>query len=438
MERLYVSANRRFLVQGDGRPFFWLGDTAWSLFHRLAREEADSYLENRARKGFNVIQAVALAEHDGITRGNAYGDLALIDADPEQPNDAYFAHVDYVVAKAAELGLYIGLLPTWGDKVHLAWGVGPVIFTPENARVYGQFLGERYRSDTNIIWILGGDRVLVNRDTDYSPTWREMALGILDSIQDDHIPLMTFHPQGGRGSSEYLHDEPWLSLNMWQSGHGERDRPNWDMIASDYKRRPIKPVLDGEPNYEDHPIGFKAENGYFRDYDVRKAAYRAVFSGACGHTYGHHSIWQFYSETRDPVTSPDRTWSEAIDRPGAFQVGYLRRLMESRPYLSRIPDQSLLVTAPGDGPSHIRATRCAEGSYAMIYVPTPGRRVQVDLSSLSGQEIVAWWFNPRNGEADTLGEFMRGATATFNVPAVGPDWVLVLDDKSRGFGPPGA
>ena len=39
--QLKVSENQRFLVYADGKPFFWLGDTAWELFHRLNREEAD-------------------------------------------------------------------------------------------------------------------------------------------------------------------------------------------------------------------------------------------------------------------------------------------------------------------------------------------------------------------------------------------------------------
>ena len=58
-----VSKNRRYLMK-DGQPFFWLGDTAWELFHRLTREEADQYLKRRAEQEFTVIQAVALAEFD--------------------------------------------------------------------------------------------------------------------------------------------------------------------------------------------------------------------------------------------------------------------------------------------------------------------------------------------------------------------------------------
>src|SRR5688572_21040001 len=114
--QLRVSENQRYLQTADGKPFFWLGDTAWELFHRLTREEAERYLQNRAERRFTIVQAVALAELDGLNTPNAYGERPLIDNDPTRPNDAYFAHVDWIVARANALGMYVGLLPTWGDK----------------------------------------------------------------------------------------------------------------------------------------------------------------------------------------------------------------------------------------------------------------------------------------------------------------------------------
>ena len=155
---LKVSENKRFLVTADGQPFFWLGDTAWELFHRLTREEAERYLHNRAERRFTVIQAVALAEFDGLTTPNAYGDRPLVDNDPTQPERGVLRarRLDRR-ARPTRLGLYVGLLPTWGDKWNKKWGVGPEIFTPANAEAYGEWLGRRYK-DAGIIWILGGDR----------------------------------------------------------------------------------------------------------------------------------------------------------------------------------------------------------------------------------------------------------------------------------------
>jgi hypothetical protein len=75
--QIKVSSNHRFLTTKDCSPFFWMGDTDWELFHRLTREEAEEFLEVRRKQGFNVIQAVALAEENGIREPNRYGDLPL-------------------------------------------------------------------------------------------------------------------------------------------------------------------------------------------------------------------------------------------------------------------------------------------------------------------------------------------------------------------------
>ena len=169
--RIEVSANHRFLVDESGAPFFWLGDTAWEIFHRLTREESEDYLENRRQKGFNVIQAVALAEFDGLRVPNAYGELPFFDLDPARPNEAYFAHLDWVIARAAEKGMYIGLLPTWGDKVNRMWGAGPVVFDVQSARSYGEWIGQRYRQAANVIWILGGDRPETDKRVTITLRW---------------------------------------------------------------------------------------------------------------------------------------------------------------------------------------------------------------------------------------------------------------------------
>ena len=440
MQGIHVSSNRRFLVTEDGAPFFWLGDTAWELFHRCDRDEVEHYLENRRQKGFNLIQAVVLAEEDGLNTPNSLGHTPLLGNDPTRPDEAYFAHVDFVVERAAARGLYVGMLPTWGDKVNAAWGVGPVVFTAENARRYGRFLGERYRAAPNIVWILGGDRPVYDEGRDYGPITRAMARGIREGV-GGHA-LMTFHPSGGRGSSSEFHDEEWLDLNMWQSGHRVRDYPNWEMIGGDYARSPTKPTLDGEPCYEDHPIDpwsreWRPEHGYFRDHEVRKQAYRAVFAGAAGHTYGHHSVWQMYLPERPAKNHPYCTWLEALDRPGAGQMIHLRRLMTSRPYLTRIPDQGLLRSEEGSGGDHVRATRCSQGSYALVYIPNAGQAVEVELDWMAGETATVWWFRPRDGSSERVGEVPSRGAHSFTAPENGPDWVLVLDDASRRFPPPG-
>jgi hypothetical protein len=435
LPRLRVSGNQRFLVTADNQPFFYLADTAWELFHRLDRKQAVEHLTLRAAQGYTAIQAVALAELDGIRTPNAYGKLPLVDGDPTRPaQDGYWEHVDYIVDQANARGLYIALLPTWGSWVNSGRNDHSYL-TPRNAQPYGEFLGKRY-GRKGIIWILGGDRT----PTGFEATWRALARGIAIGVagkEDYSAVLMSFHPRGAETSSTWFHDDAWLDFNMHQTGHGLADKTmSWARIARDYARTPVKPVLDGEPLYEDHPLAFRSrDNGYSLDAHVRQRAYWDTFSGACGHTYGNHSVWQMYAPGRKPVNGPLLYWYEAIHRPGAAQMKHVRALLESRPYLSRVPDQSLVENAL-EGADHIVATR-GDG-YAFVYSPQ-GRKFTARLDGVGAKELKAWWYNPRTGTAEEAGTLPGSGTKEYACPAegFGADWVLVLDDAARRFPAPG-
>ena len=433
---LKVSDNRRFLTYTNGTPFFYLGDTAWELLHRCTLEETERYLADRAAKRFTVIQTVVLAELDGLHTPNRNGDLPLLDDDPRRPNEPYFAHVDTVVSLAGALGLHVGLLPTWGDKWNQKWGVGPEIFTPENAHAYGVFLGRRY-AEAPIIWILGGDRPIESEH--HLLIVRAMAAGLREGDGGRH--LMTMHTWGPHATSEYVHDEPWLDFHTCQSGHA-RNSANYRFIAADYARTPIRPCMDAEPGYEDMADNIRnLDGGYLDDWDARKALYWSLFAGAHGHTYGCNPVWQMWTPGREQVIYARRPWYEALHLPGSGQMQHARALLESRPFLARIPDQSLIASEPGTGAEHIRATRDSEGRYALVYIPagavTGAREIQLDLTKLAGDRVAAYWYDPRTGAARALGATPKRTPMTFTVPQGGPDWVLVLDDASCHFPPPG-
>ena len=231
----------------------------------------------------------------------------------------------------------------------------------------------------------------------------------------------------------HVHDEEWLDFNMIQSGHNALNGANYSMVEKDYSLTPVKPTLDGEPCYEDHPIDFKPANGYFDAADVRKAAYWALFAGAFGHTYGHHSIW---SMTREPAEYTIMDWKQALLRPGAAQMRHVRTLMESRPMQGRVPDQNLLASN-SEGANHLQA--CRGDGYAFIYSPN-GLAFKVNPEALSVSRIAATWYDPRTGNAIPAGEKAVDGIMTFRPPTSGrnEDWVLILDDPSKGYKLPGA
>jgi Protein of unknown function (DUF4038)/Putative collagen-binding domain of a collagenase len=430
-----VSPNRRYILK-EGKPFFWMGDTAWELFHRLDREEVDLYLNKRASQGFTLIQAVALAEMDGINSPNAYGDKPLIANDPTKPNEAYFKHVDFIIDKAAEYGLTIGLLPTWGDKIFAdRWGKGPEIFNIENAKIYGNWIANRYKDRKNIIWILGGDRNPRQGTTDVE-IWRSMAAGITEAVGGKDKAMITYHPQPNKeGASEWFHADDWFDFNMFQTGHC-RDNNVYDRIKGSYDRLPTKPTIDGEPIYEDHPVCFNAnEFGTTNAYDVRKALYLDIFSGAFGATYGCHDVWQMYSPKYEAVNGPHVFWKQALDLTAANQVKFLKKLIESRPFLDRIPDQTLIVENNLSAYERIQATR--GNDYAFIYTAL-GKSFTMNLARISGKEVVAVWFNPKNGVIKDIGKFENKGKKLFTPPTsgYGQDWVLVIDDAAKNYAKP--
>jgi len=430
--KLKVSENKRFLEFEDGTPFFYSGDTGWQLFQRLTKEDALKYLENRRQKGFTVIQAVALAELDGIYTPNVYGELSLVNGDPLHPNEKYFQHMDWVIKKAAEKGIFIGLLPTWGDKIDPQWGKGPKVFNTVNAQKYAAWIANRYKDYQNIIWINGGDRQ--GGGANFA-VWDVIGKTI-KSIDKNH--LMTFHPWGGTSSSAWFQDCEWLDFNMMQTGHAQRSYAIYkQLMIPDYNRQPTKPVLDGEPRYEDHPVNWLPDVlGWFNDADVRQAAYWGVFSGGMGSTYGCHPIWQFYDAGQDPIGLVRHTWKEDLDLPGSWDMLHLRRLMLSRDYLSRVPDQSILSDEYVPETDYIVAIR--GNGYALIYTPT-GTEINVDIDKLSFTKVNAYWFDPRTGESTFIESFAGTGKKKFKplTTGRGNDWVLVLDDAKKKYSAPG-
>ena len=427
-----VHPEKRYLQYQDGTPFFYLGDTSWELFHRQNLDDTRMYLTDRSMKGFNVIQAVILSEEDGLRTPNANGDLPFTDEQYAQPNEAYFKHVDAIIQLMDSLGMVAGLLPAWGDKINKAWGQGPVIFDSEQkAETYGRYLGNRYKNYKNIIWILGGDRDYTGFETIVRAMAKGIAIGI--SGKEDYSQcLMTVHPSGGGSSAKWFHDDAWLDFNMQQNGHCY-DTDAWERIQREYNLNPVKPIMDGEPLYEEHPVCFdRDKHGTSMDFQVRRFFYHEVFAGACGHTYGCHAIWQMWTPEREPVNGPIRSWQESLPLIGSYQMGYGRALMESRPFFTRIPDQSLIVKGQGEKTRYISATRDRNGSYAMLY-SEQGDPFAVNLHLLSGEKIIASWFDVRSGKCFTIGTYDKTACQWFYPPTQGKgnDWVLLLDEDRK-------
>jgi hypothetical protein len=171
-------------------------------------------------------------------------------------------------------------------------------------------------------------------------------------------------------------------------------------------------------------------------HQAREAAYWAVLAGASGHGYGCNDIWQMHDPTKVdstldysfPLIPPMNPWHVAIEYEGAYGLGYMRKLLEARPWHETVPDQSLIASGQGEGEDHVQAARAADGRFALVYTPQ-GAPFGIHLDKLSGKTVKARWYDPRQGTWTEVGQFAAGGEQAFTPPSSGEkqDWVLVLD-----------
>lgn len=437
LPKIKISKNQHYFTTEDGKPFFWLGDTGWLTLGKLDREGITTYIQDRKAKGFNVIQVMVLHNINAV---NVYGAKALVNDDVSKPitspgnhfnNKAeydYWDHIDYTLDVAQKNGIYLAMVPVWGTNVSKGDKV-----TKDQAQIYAQFLANRYKNRTNIIWLNGGD----THGNEFKDIWNAIGSTLKINNPDQ---LVTFHPFGRTDSSDDYHTASWLDFNMFQSGHRRYDQDtligsfkedNYKFVQRDLTLKPIKPTLDGEPSYEGIPHGLHDTlQPLWNDNDVRRYGYWSVFAGAAGYTYGHNAVMQMFRKGDKPAYGNKKLWSDAIHAPGASQMVHLKNLLLSFSYFERVPDQSLIVNQ-GEKYDYLIATRGDNiaFNYALIYTYN-GRKIGVNLGKIGGNKVMATWFNPRNGQKTKIGIFDNKGTKEFQPfgkKEDGNDWVLILE-----------
>ncbi len=412
---LRASPNQHHLVDQAGAPFLMQADSAWSMIVALTTNEVEVYLETRRAQGFNSI-IVNLLEHAYVGIDNLAGPPYnragqgpfLVPGDFATTNEAYFAHADWVLRQAASKGMFTLVTPCYmgypGNGS--GWYSEARANGVDKCREYGRFVGRRYRDFPNLAWIMWGDR---NAD-DSTPMVEAIVAGLRET---DTNHLMTAHFQRTISSRDNPVTAPWLTLNAAYPIDIVQT-----MCLREYRRTPAMPVFVLEAWYEnEHGISTAG---------LRRQAYTALLCGAAGHTYGNNPVWRF-----------DRGWQAALSSPGAAAMGYVPKLFQSRPWTTLVPDDAhqLVPSSFGAEFYYVAAARAADGSTAIIYIPEGGTK-PVDLRQMSGTLVKAWWYNPRDGNATPIGSYPTTGLVNFSAPT-GEDWVLVIDDSARGYGPPG-
>lgn len=405
---LHLESGKRYLLDAQNRPFLIQGDSPWSLISKLKREDVDFYLETRRQQGFNTVM-VSLIEHKFSDNppNNAYNTAPFTKAgDFSTPNEAYFAHAEYVIAKANEKGILVLLVPAYfgydgGDE---GWYQEVRANGTTKLRAYGQYVANRFRAYDNIIWVQGGD---------YDAPDKTLARAIANGIRDIDTSgkwLQTYHGNRGTAALEYLAttSDPWLNVNNIYT-----DQNTVVTEARTQYSGSSMPFLLIEAGYDNYEIDGAG---------VRAQAYQAVLSGAMGQLMGNFPVWYFGSG-----------WQSALTTTGAATLRYLPELFRSTSiaWWNLVPDSNgtVLTSSAGSGLGRAVAARTNDGSAVLVFTPV-SKTLTVDMSKLSASQVSARWFNPVTGAFTTISgsPFANTGTRSFTSPS-GRDSVLVLQSQ---------
>lgn len=409
---LKLAPGQRFIVDQNNQPFFIHGEAAWSLIANLRDEDVDRYLDDRQNKGFNAL-IVNLLEHQYAANApsNAYGDAPfLVAGDFTKPNEAYFAHADLVLQKAAARGMVVFLTPAYLGFNGGSEGWYQEMSTAGTAALttYGKFLGDRYKNYPNIVWLDGGD---------YNPPNKALVTAIVNGIKTfDPAHLHTAHVNQGSSPVAIYNSEGWLDFsNVYTYPVNNNAVPVYNKSLAEYGRSNWKPFFLAESTYEGE---YSAPQTL-----IRQQAYEALLSGAMGDFFGNRPIWLF-----------DPGWDSALNSRGSLDMVNVRLFFTSRHWEKLVPDSAHTFVTAGLGNStttHLVAARASDGSWGAAYIPT-ARTITVSLNGFSGI-VSAHWYDPTSGAMTTAtgSPFTNAGTINLTTPGLNAtataDWVLVFD-----------
>lgn len=396
----------RYLTYADGTPFFYLGDTHWTMPKEPFEEMFKTIVNTRVAQGFTVYQSQPhcyQGESDfqeyNLRDGLDEGDLAG------------FADLDRRFAYIAEAGLVHA-------NAHL-------FYVTELADSYGSY-PEDYLRRLSRYWVAryGAYPVLwfvaQEADNDYygafdaeNNPWKTVAdeTGACDPYRH---PL-TVHQEAASMDKKSAH-----GMNASKSAFGNLPAHTWwgvQWSPSLYKSPDFKLPMDFWDNGGMKPIiNFEGRYDFFwtKHFGARAQGWISFLNGMYGYGYGAIDIWAYggsgpdweaavNNDRRDKITPEDKStsWTESLFFETADQMGHMRRFFESLEWWElepRFSNRKWFIPwwcTPWWATSYSVASQGNDVYVAYFY--QDGRSTGM-LRGLDRDTYTAAWFNPRTGE----------------------------------------
>jgi len=381
---LRIHPSQRSFMHADGVPFFWLGDTGWSIPSVANLEELTFYLQTRRRQGFNIIQMNSLPQHDSSSK--EYRKPFITEHsqwDLDRPQPEYFQMLDTLLNQCLEAGILPALVVLWFDYVpetNVWWKLQKkAVFSPDQAARYARYLVAR-TSAFGTIYIITGDS---DFETSESAAVYDAAGNAVRESNPHNTPISA-HINGEIMTPQLLNQRTWLDFHMYQSGHGHSSLQRSSACAIHAAHlHPVRPVLNSEPMY-DHRYYLEPEKKSPERCQLRRIYWTSWFSGAtAGLTYGAHGIWSW---DRKPL-EPD--WRSLLSLESANDAVRLKEFLEQYPWWQFRPAPKI----PLDPDLHCAIAR--DAGILMIYLAKPAGQVVLNLRFIPAAGV---WYNPETGE----------------------------------------
>ena len=249
---------------------------------------------------------------------------------------------------------------------------------------YGRFVGRRFRSFRNIVWLSGNDFQTWKDQADDAAV-RAVALGIrsadpaaLQTVElDYHEERLTRRSALARDRSSSMRRTPTSRRTprcSRSTSDGRRCRSSCWRPATSSNR--IRPRSYGDPQ------------------TLRRQEYWTALSGATGQFYGNHYTWQFADG-----------WKRRLDTEGSAQLGYLVNLLARRSWFRLVPDLGHRIVTKGYGTftpnrsvassDYVTTASTPDGRLAISYLPRGGT-IRIDTRRMAGR-VHASWYDPTSG-----------------------------------------
>jgi hypothetical protein len=422
-----LSADKTHLVNTiTNTPVFITGDAPQTLAVQVSSIDVNTYLSDRAARGFNAIWVILADGGPSCDQTNCpdnyYGYPPFDVADFTNEDDDYWANVDSVIQAAKGYGITVFANPMFVGEAGGYYENSILASSDAVITAYGAWVGNRYKDYPNIVWLLGGD-------TDFSVTGLPQKMGDLAAgiASADANHLMLLEPIRNQSSAQVWNQSTPLTLNWVYPDYSHSQ----SLCASNYASyHATIPSLMGEDGYEG--------GNSLTPLQIREETYWEVLSGCTlGRIFGNDAIWTMGG----PKDSMGQTWQSQLGSPGSVAEAWQGALMRSREFWLLVPDtnNSVLVSGYGSGSTLSVAARSSDGQSIIAYIPAGNAAtITIDMSRITSPTGTAkcWWFNPSTGATTLIGTFATSGTQNLTPPDAN-DWVLVIDDASANLAAPG-